>query len=170
MLEGGVIVRSTRSTTTINRHQSITASTLRASYSHRSCHFICFSGFMIMSPRIVLPAALLVAWLAELAAALPTATSLVDSSPCTSAIAVESPSTTSPPTNDLRKRQANYCGYNTGGTLTCYDPGLACEATLLANGQAYQYCSTPGASLQALWTTMYAYGDWQICPAYAYCW
>ena len=127
-----------------------------------------------MATRVVRGSLLIVASLSTLAAAFPTATASSATSVSYEDITTISPAPTfSPARIDLQKRQnvpSYFCGYNGAATLSCYDTQLACAGTVLANGQAYQYCYTAGASLQAVWTTMYAYGAVQVCPAYAYCW
>jgi hypothetical protein len=109
-----------------------------------------------------------------IAAVLPSQTSSLRTS-TTFAKGVTTTAPARPSVDDLRRRQyyPNYiCGYDSGAinTISCIDTALSCMATLLPNGQAYQYCSTPGAAAQAIATSAIPYGRWTYCPDYTLCW
>lgn len=60
---------------------------------------------------------------------------------------------------ELRRRQSSgvqtNCGESDGTTNYCLN-GKACAATIYENGNAYGYCSSPGASTQAFETSALA--------------
>lgn len=63
--------------------------------------------------------------------------------------AVTSPASFPGLAHDLKARQANpghICGFlNSNYSLTCIDHSLSCVGTVLTDGDAYQYYSTPDA-------------------------
>ena len=65
------------------------------------------------------------------------------------------------PALGLRKRQgaSSICGYaDDDVSFWCQDTALYCAATILRNGDAYQFCSTSGEDAQAIGTTCREYG------------
>lgn len=61
---------------------------------------------------------------------------------------------------DQEIHTSNTCGFSRLNWWSCYDSLAICTNTLLENGHAYQFCSTPGADAQTYDTDVFDHSSW----------